>query len=474
MSRRLINGIHSQSNEILGQIFLEHVEWAMEDILHTTDGPWVLSHVCRSWKKITLAHPEVWSFIHVEEPESRTGPETIFLLNLALVRSQHQPLDIKLGFAERHYTALHMKIIRAVVAQSDRWKTADLQITNALAPSFAPIRNRLSKLTKLKLTNFTDDSPEAFPYAMNAPCLTDIALNNYPHDIVALPWSSIRHFASDMTPFPDVVMGGVVLLEGGTVSIDAETYVSLLRNNPQLESLDLTYPSPSPPTSTLTHLSLRRLCGADGRLIRALTLPNLEELIITLKDDTISAVRGLLARSKCSLRSLRLIDFTLSTDVLAILSQSASLQTLIIIPPAWDTHADSNMKRLVRTLAQPSFLPCLEDLEIQVHEDRDEREDLDAPVEPLRPQAVGFVDDALVEMLAARWERRRTAEGRAYLQKVCVLIELPSTVGLSRTRGIGGLRKMSDEGLDVVINARDPRDLNRWGPGRIMSYVYNV
>ncbi|KAJ7471028.1 hypothetical protein FB451DRAFT_1252797 [Mycena latifolia] len=277
-----------------------------------------------------------------------------------------------------------------------------------------------------------------------------------------------------MTPFPDVIMGGVVLLEGGTVDIDAETYLSLLRNNPHLESLDLTYPSPFPPTSTLTHLSLRRLCGLEGSLIRSLTLPHLEELIITLKDDTIPAVRALLTRSKCSLRILRLINFTLTTDVLAILSQSTSLQTLIIIPPAWDTYADNSMKRLVRTLAEPSFLPCLEDLEIYVHGDRDEPQDIDVDVEPLTPRAIGFIADAFVEMLAARWERRRTAEGRGYLQRVCVLVELPSTVGLSRTRGIGGLWKMSDEGLDVVINARDPRDLDPRETGRIMSYVYNV
>ncbi|KAJ7471027.1 hypothetical protein FB451DRAFT_325062 [Mycena latifolia] len=117
-SRRLVDGTHSQSDEILAQIFLEHVEGAIEDILHTTDGPWVPSHVCRSWRNITLAHPEVWSIIHVEDPENR-NPEALFLLKLALERSQHHLLDVTLGigFAVRHPTALHKKIIRVVVAQ---------------------------------------------------------------------------------------------------------------------------------------------------------------------------------------------------------------------------------------------------------------------------------------------------------------------------------------------------------------------
>ncbi|KAJ7094361.1 hypothetical protein C8R44DRAFT_814296 [Mycena epipterygia] len=215
MSRLLITGLHSQSDEILAQIFLEHVEWATEDITHTSEGPWVPSHVCRSWRTIALAHPELWSTIRVEGPDNDDcdsedeldldpdasdsedsgfsgtelgrPPKALFLLDLALERSQDHPLEVTLEFGMVEDTengmaavmrrmgeeapsakALNQKLIRAVVAHSNRWKTAELQITNALIPLFAPISNRLSLLTKLTIWTF-EESPAPFPWARHAP-----------------------------------------------------------------------------------------------------------------------------------------------------------------------------------------------------------------------------------------------------------------------------------------------------------------
>ncbi|KAJ6584827.1 hypothetical protein B0H19DRAFT_1249754 [Mycena capillaripes] len=116
MSRHFIAGTHSQSDEILAQIFLEHVKDAEEDIIHPNDGPWVLSRVCHAWRNIALSHPEIWSIIRVDEPDpdyicdsylgdsdseedsnidnenpSRKG---LNLLNLALERSQDHPLEV--------------------------------------------------------------------------------------------------------------------------------------------------------------------------------------------------------------------------------------------------------------------------------------------------------------------------------------------------------------------------------------------
>jgi hypothetical protein len=109
-------------------------------------------------------------------------------------------------------------------------------------------------------------------------------------------------------------------------------------------------------------------------------------------------------------------------------------------------------------------------LDIIISRDYDE---FDAP--PMkRPCTIGFINDTFVEMIAARWGRRTAAQGRAHLKRVFVLVELPSTVGLSKTRGVERLQKMCDEGLDVLLKARDPRALDLSQDAKELSYVYNV
>jgi hypothetical protein len=356
--------------------------------------------------------------------------------------------------------SLPERLIGAVVAHSNRWKTADLKITTSLIPLLAPIRDRLSLLTELTIMSF-GNTVQPFSYAGNAPRLTDITLVDYPHELLNVPWSSIRRFSETQ------------LMYGRNSSVNqTERCLKMLRDNPQLESLDVTYSSaaPSSSKSALTHRSLRRLATAEGNLIRCLTLPNLEEIVVEPRDDTMAAIRGLLKRSKCTLRSLRLIDFLLDTDVLAVLSSCTKLQTLVVRLTGWDAEIKEVMDLLVKKLAEPSFLPCLEDLDIIISRDYDE---FDAP--PMkRPCTIGFINDTFVEMIAARWGRRTAAQGRAHLKRVFVLVELPSTVGLSKTRGVERLQKMCDEGLDVLLKARDPRALDLSQDAKELSYVYNV
>ncbi|KAJ6524225.1 hypothetical protein DFH09DRAFT_1372197 [Mycena vulgaris] len=507
MSRHLVTGIHSQPEEILAEIFREVIELTGTDIMRTSEGPWLLSHVCSSWRETTLTHPQLWSIIRLEGPdrtaimmvnlweeESGVGdtggrtPKAFFLLDLALQRSQQYPLEVTLDFGMppdrwsgtgAATQKLYENLIRTVVAHSNRWKTANLQITNELIPSFAPILNHLSQLTDFTIFNTSEGSLSPFPYAKNAPGLTDVRLISYPHQLVALPWNSIRRFSEAYHTFP-----GELTQHG----LSTQKYLKLLRDNPRLECLDVEYPSdsePSPSTSTLTHRSLRRLVTGEESLIRSLTLPHLEELTTHLSDDTLPAIRDLIARSKCSLRSLWLINFTLDDDLLAIFSRSPSLQTLTIRFTDWDTEDDTSMQLFVKKLAEPSFLPCLEFLDICVFESQESQDyghydpdNSEAPKHLDLPVCkIGFINDAFVSMLAARWERRGAAGSRPDFKKVCVIVEPPSTVGLSRTRGVDRLRKLCDEGLDVVIRARDPRALDRTlriEDIKVISYVYDL
>ncbi|KAJ7692141.1 hypothetical protein B0H17DRAFT_1330889 [Mycena rosella] len=157
------------------------------------------------------------------EEGSFSKPKPLFLLNLALERSPNHPLDVtldfgssdadsdeengpatqmrRMGLRDSSTSTLHSDLIRAVVAHSDRWRTAEeLQITDALITRFAPIRNRLVLLTKLAVSIFTfAGTTRAFLYPKNAPQLTDVTLN--PHDQITSPWSALHQPVERPPPF---------------------------------------------------------------------------------------------------------------------------------------------------------------------------------------------------------------------------------------------------------------------------------
>ncbi|KAK6997527.1 hypothetical protein R3P38DRAFT_3219736 [Favolaschia claudopus] len=475
---RFVTVASLETDDILAEIFREFVFWADDDILHCGDGPWVLSHVCRSWRKITLTHPEVWSTIHLEDPDfdslgvinarwddadddlEDTSQRLFDLLNLALARSQNVPLNVKLNVSSTDdESGLSVRLIRAVVAHSNRWKSADLTITTDNLPLFAPIRNRLSLLTELTLGSTTlGVFAQPFPFTNNAPRLERVDLNGFHHRITSLPWRSIRHF-SEMHIFRSPPSA-------------TESYLNLLRTNPELESVELTYSSrASSPQSSVTHRSLRRLVTSEPDILRHLNLPKLEELVVSEpKDGTFAAIASLLQRSRCSLRSLHLAGFALvDKEALAIFgSCNQSLRELTLVSTGYDEHVKTILELLMRKLHDTSFLSSLEVLKIIISRDYDE-------MRPMKkPYAISFIDDTFVDMVVARWDRRLTANSGPHLKRVFVLVELPSTVGLSKSRGVEHLRRMGDEGLDVFVRARDPRGLDFEQDAKDISYVYDV
>ncbi|KAK6997526.1 hypothetical protein R3P38DRAFT_3059975 [Favolaschia claudopus] len=461
----------SLPNETLAEIFHQYVHLDDSDIVYYGGGPWVLSSVCHSWRYVALAHPTLWSFIRVEnlhylcgdvgrlltssasyDDENTCG--ILHLLNLALQRSKARPLHVRMNVSTVDHSRLLEYIIRAIVAHCDRWKTADLTITREITSLFAPISTHLSLLSELTLSSF-EDFPQQFPYAAIAPSLTRVTLKGFRHTIVPLPWPSVRHFAEQHIWQSPIAA--------------TNSFLTLLQLNAQLESLDLAYDCPYPSAkSPLTHQSLRRLATSEPDIIRSLTLPQLEELVIENRKGILPAVRSLLRRSECSLRSLHLVDFAFSQNTIALLSLcNNTLRSLIVRLTDFEPDDKESMEKLVQKLAEPFFLPSLEALAIVIF--RDYHSEDSNFME--RPCDLSFIDDTFVDILADRW-RRRLVEGQAHLKRAFVLVDLPSAVTLSQTHR-DHLRQMCDEGLDVTITARDPEGLDLSKDAKDISYVYD-
>ncbi|KAJ7692146.1 hypothetical protein B0H17DRAFT_1200724 [Mycena rosella] len=160
-------------------------------------------------------------------------------------------------------------------------------------------------------------------------------------------------------------------------------------------------------------------------------------------------------------------QLTFYDDVLAILSSGNTLRTLILRLTSWDKGHGETMQQLMTKLTELSFLPCLQDLDIIISWDYNLSPYL------MAPSTIGFVNDVLIAMLAARWAWHQVV-GHVHLQHIFVLVELPATVSLSKTRDVGRLRKMCDEGLDVFLRARNPRTLDLEQDAKDISYVCPV
>ncbi|KAF9021145.1 hypothetical protein BDZ89DRAFT_1071719 [Hymenopellis radicata] len=495
MSRSLVQGTHTEADKILSIVFRERVKWTVKDALSVDDGPWVLSHVCKSWRMICLSHPELWSAISFgaqgdddsdsdfnSEEGGSLGPvaglnsDPLSLLNLVLERTQTQPLKITLEFAlgtAYVNTLLSHQLIQALVSQSHRWEEADLNITNAEISLFAPIRNRLSQLVKLSIALFNDDDelPGRFPYTENAPRLSDLTLYGLPHQNVSVPWARITHFSEELHQQAST--------HGSRRSVDAsKVFLEILRANPHMESFRVDYPGlykSSGVPSRFNHPSLRYFSARDSRLIGALILPKLNELFVDKPIfSTLPALRQLLSRSQCSLRSFRLAESSINDEVITLLSITVQLEELVLQHVGWDAVDDTMMCGLIQRMSEASFLPNLAVLDIDISPAESSDFLLESVVVD-KPTKLGFVNDAFVAMIAKRWERRAESKWGAHINAVSVWCELPATVSLSRTRGVMELRRLSDEGLDVVVKTRDPRALKiEDGDGKDVSYVYNL
>lgn len=114
------SNISALPSKILAEIFLYAKDGVLRYGAPKEAGPLNVAGVCRDWRNIALASPQMWSFINLSRPDCA--------LEL-LKRSKSAPLQIHCKSAPLTITAANEGIFKSIMAEVDRIKEIDVHAT---------------------------------------------------------------------------------------------------------------------------------------------------------------------------------------------------------------------------------------------------------------------------------------------------------------------------------------------------------
>ncbi|EAU83727.2 hypothetical protein CC1G_05631 [Coprinopsis cinerea okayama7 len=290
----------------------QRAKWTSYSPPKTTLTPFFLGKICRAWRYLTWASPDLWSNLTLSlHPDHY--PTQVALLRQWLHRCGNQPLVITLcglGGEEDQYWEAHppREIFRQLASVATRWKHVDIFLPYPCYTDLSLVRNRLSQLQSL-IIRPPDGVDVMFNHKLdffqNAPSLTNLSIFGlYYSGCTMLPWNQLS------------------TLSGQDFCVD-DCY-TMLRNAPNLvqcrfnsvhQPSDFAYPSRTP--IRLPRLQTLELSSIGNMVATAflysLEVPVLKSLKLSLGfsfDDresfSLSSLTSLIGRSGCSTALQRL------------------------------------------------------------------------------------------------------------------------------------------------------------------------
>ncbi|KIY61748.1 hypothetical protein CYLTODRAFT_427358 [Cylindrobasidium torrendii FP15055 ss-10] len=342
--------------EILMQIFSYTIEGYF-DVLRVDAGPWVLSHVSRSWRYVATACPELWTSFVLPWETLQPRPSGAYeLLESVLSRTCNSPLSIT--FTPEAATPGANFFYQRLLSESHRWKNARIFVPNNVYDAFNQQLTSLPRLKSLELVvdlvRAEKESPSLFAPFEAAPRLQNVAISgtkplatvNLPK--VRLPWAQLTRFSTEHIR-------------------NIDHLIEILHNTPKLRELELPclkWHHPKYAESLGVHEGVESLRIWDPRLLDYLCLPSMRsiDLELDIKDKYATALGKFVARSQCSPRRLRLVNAR-PEERLTLLKDIPSLSHLIIEE---GFHGREHVESLFKSLHRESgeeLLPHLEHFE---------------------------------------------------------------------------------------------------------------
>jgi hypothetical protein len=237
--------------------------------------PWILGHICSSWRKVALTEPRLWTRIRIEEPVFRSRT----MLDAVLQRSGNKPLNLVLSTFNSLYVVADVILPHAsrIIQMSLNGSKEDITV---LFYCFRPSVRSLLELT-------IGISPRSDGYEAEAPIGVNYFFDGCP---------LLRHFTLEasldlLSPEDiDFVASRLTTIDIRSVPSPADALNILRLGTNLVDCTLLTIEEGESDARTLgTHISHPRLerltIGPDTfriykTTLRHLTLPRLTELII--------------------------------------------------------------------------------------------------------------------------------------------------------------------------------------------------
>ncbi|KAJ6456345.1 hypothetical protein C8R47DRAFT_1165415 [Mycena vitilis] len=303
--------------EITSQIFLHCIP---DDPLRSDDpfNAVVLGHICRQWRDIALALPDLWSgwSLAIDGNSSRTRLETG--LKFWLARSQARPLPIRVHHRDgtgpdvsqvelwwKRVGYFGIALLPTIGSQHRRWKTLELNVPLTVLRGLSKILpdDRLPYLTHLLLGSVEEDllanadtDEDSITMFADAPQLRSLHLvlearrNLDRMGHVQLPYAQLTHFTGTFFSAHEclVILARMPLLVECVFYVSRHTTAVHHVSAPSLKSLKLF--SATPDAHPVTVLD-------------DLTLPALETLVLGREEaDMAQMFTFFVRRSECAIR----------------------------------------------------------------------------------------------------------------------------------------------------------------------------
>jgi hypothetical protein len=371
--------LHTLPNEILEEIFLRTNADEPMLVSDTSEGPWLVSHVCQRWRSIALGSPKLWSSFAFSNEVAQYFVDPVALLKTALDRNSGTVgIEFEYESAHEDFRRLEEGVLDLLVKRSDDWVAATFVDVkeHAFHLDLSAARGHLCRLQRLVIERglrFSPSRDHVSPFSSpvnllrDASSLVEVKLSNVFLGDFIFEGGKITHFLSG-PPLNAFSNGDAAL-------------ATILTSCPRLVSLENTKPKPHPSsffqnaifTSYCLHTNLTELTTFDAALLEGLTTPNLSKLSVGHQDDPrvygdsetyifscqIPVVLNFILRSQCSLRSLSLDTLDLDCDEFhKILDLNNRLEELFItfdgsLPDDANISINKAMSALARYLTLP-------------------------------------------------------------------------------------------------------------------------
>ncbi|KAJ7862993.1 hypothetical protein B0H13DRAFT_2204066 [Mycena leptocephala] len=342
--RAMLSSFHTENNailstlrrmppEVLSEIFLWTLPLARNAPhrveLRVTDAPWVLTHICRRWRSISILNPLLWSLVAISyQPD--VNPASSYPLPMVETQiTRAQTLKIHFYGCEASDSRPQIELFSALAKHSSRWEELSLGLTVALVHVLPTLRDCVPFLRRLWIEWESEDSQaglESVDCFQVAPSLVDASVFNEDRFIpVSLPIHNLTRYHLNC---PWRTHAGILELAKNLVV----AYIAV--------SFD---EEPWPPSSETIELgSLLRLFVSHAEVLDNLRTPHLEEIAVAFLPGEAPSLpthlSSLIIRSLCPLRRLCLAGGPAPGPTAEILSKIPSIVDLGIIIP--ETQSD--------------------------------------------------------------------------------------------------------------------------------------
>ncbi|KAJ7671151.1 hypothetical protein B0H17DRAFT_1141592 [Mycena rosella] len=283
--RSYIRYIRCLPDDVLGEIFSH----AARDKQRSQPIPWILGHVCRRWRALSVSHPALWLNIESGLPSR--------IRTAHLERSKPHGLTVHLKY-------YNIEAVSHLVDCSSRWDTVNLDMGIDILPILDRAHGRVPMLRELTYTAYPNVAPcRAFEIA---PKLTSVAITGIPP--LHLPWPQITRLRQEANIHNlHQLAAACNLVELSLVS----SPFSVPRDAPRSPDIELP--------------CLRVLYVVYGEFLDFLVLPGLEDICIS---GGTKFLPPLIDRSSCCLRRFTSEDYAVGSNIIPILDRSPRLLEL--------------------------------------------------------------------------------------------------------------------------------------------------